>query len=355
MTERSRIAFDVATRSQPERLASSAAAVRGALGSLPPLGDGPIVLTAIGASAHAAADAAVEWRRAGLRAIAVPAAELAAAPLPGASTVVAISQSGRSVETLAALAAAGTAVTVALTDEPASPLAERCDVVVALGVGLDSAAHTVGYTTTLQALGLIGDHWSGRRGGWSELPELAATVLGVATGPAAELGEALAAARAVEIVAAVGHLGSAGEGALLLRECARVPASAHETRSYLHGPIESAEPGLAAVVLGAGRELRLAADLARFGCPTLLVTATPSPAHADAPDLSLAGAAPAAQPVRIAVPSACGLAANVLEILPLQLLTAATARARGVPDGSFRAHQDDTKLEAAPRPDTGSP
>ncbi len=65
---------------------------------------------------------------------------------------------------------------------------------------------------------------------------------------------------------------TAGEGALMMRESARLHTASHETFNYLHGPMEALDAEAAAVVIGGGRELRLARELAGLGCPTLLVT-----------------------------------------------------------------------------------
>ena len=57
---------------------------------------------------------------------------------------------------------------------PDSPLAEVVDEVIALDSGPDSPVYTTGYTATLQAMGLLGEHWAGTSTDWAALPELAA-------------------------------------------------------------------------------------------------------------------------------------------------------------------------------------
>jgi len=251
----------------------------------------------------------------------------------GIDVVVAIIESGRSAETVSSLQGLANVVTVGLTNNPASPLALAVDVAVPLGCGEDSSAYTVGYTSTLQALGLIGDHWSGRQTDWSSVPALVEVALGVNAAVVARAAENLEQSVAIDFVAAARSEASAGEGALLLREVARVFTSAYETRSYLHGPMEALEPrAVGCVVIGDGREVRLAGDTGRLGCPTLLITSLSEPAPAE--HLSVAR-----------LPKAAGLAAVVLEILPVQQLACALAEARGIADGVFRNHQDDTKLQ----------
>ena len=60
-------------------------------------------------------------------------------------------------------------------------------------------------------------------------------------------------------------MASAGETALLAREGLRIPATGSETRQYLHGPLESAAPGLGCVLFGSERELELASSLVSYG------------------------------------------------------------------------------------------
>ncbi len=324
--------FQDGIRAQLTALAASGAAVCAALDGLPALKAGTVALVGIGASAMAARSAALAWREAGLNAFAVTAPELMAAGAAGIDVVVAISESGRSVETVSAIKSLSGIPIVGLTNNLASPLAEVVDVAVPLDCGEDSSAYTVGYTSTLQALGLIGERWNGRQTDWSSLPELARAVLEGSEAAVTGAAESLQESVAIDFVASARSEASAGEGALLLREEARVFTCAHETRGYLHGPMEALEPGtVGCVVIGDGREVQLAHDTARLGCPTLLVTSMTEPAPTE--HLSVAR-----------LPKLTGLGATVLEILPVQRLAWALADARGLADGVFRNHQDDTKL-----------
>jgi fructoselysine-6-P-deglycase FrlB-like protein len=319
-------------RAQPEALAASREAVAQVLDALPDLNSGTVALVGIGASAMAARSAALCWREAGISAFAVTAPELLVAGPTGIDVVVAISESGRSTETVEAVRDFTGIPSVGLTNDPASPLAGAVDLTVPLGCGEDSRAYTVGYTSTLQALGLIGDCWSARQADWRMLPELAAAMLDAGEAEAAAAAEGMRRCSAIDFVAGARDGASAGEGALLLREVARIFTSAHETRGYLHGPMEALEPGVVGcVVVGDGREVRLAGDTAHLGCHTLLVTS--SPAASSAENLTIAR-----------VPQLAGLAATVLQVLPLQQLALALAEGRGLAPEVFLHHQDDTKL-----------
>jgi fructoselysine-6-P-deglycase FrlB-like protein len=322
---------------QPDALARSAKSLREAFRDLPLPSPGDVIaLVGIGASEHAAASAAPVWRDQGLRALAVSASELQRKVMPFADLYVGLSESGRSAETVAAMGQAMTHARgvrrVGLTNFADSPLAAVVDEMLCLDSGPDSPVYTTGYTATLQALGLLGEHWSGQATSWAELPDMAATVLSEAPSAVADFASVLAEARIVDVVASGASLTTACEGALLLRESARLLTASHETFNYLHGPMEPLDAQTACIIFGDGREVRLAQDTSELGCPTLLVTT--STGIAASRTLTVLTLPRAASP----------LAQAVLQIMPVQQLAWAVASARGLPVDGFRYHQDDTKL-----------
>lgn len=112
--------------------------------------EGEVWLIGSGSSLFAAELGALALLRRGLRAAAIPATE---APFvlerrTGAS-VVALSQSGRSGDLLAALDALAPARLVALTNDPDSPLASRAGAVVPLDAGRE---HAIPATKTVSAM-----------------------------------------------------------------------------------------------------------------------------------------------------------------------------------------------------------
>lgn len=318
---------------QPESLAASADSVRRTLSATAPIEAGALVaLVGIGASEHVARSAAPAWRALGIRAVAVSAAELQGSHLPLADVYVAMSESGRSVETVAALRGAP-GRRIAITNDPEAPLAEVVDEVLPLDSGPDSPIYTTGYTATLQAVGMLGEHWSGTSTDWAELPAQVAHVTQEARVTAARVADAFRHARIVDVVASGTSLATAGEGALMMRESARLHTACHETFNYLHGPMEAVDGDVACVVVGAGRELRLAREVAGLGCPTLLITASED--VKDDAHLTV---------LQLPNPSS-PLARAVLEILPLQLLAAEVVDRRGLRADGFRYEQDDIKLD----------
>lgn len=318
---------------QPDILARSAQALREALPGLPHPRPGEVIaLVGIGASDHAARSAAPVWRDQGLRAFAVSAAELQTATEPVADLYVGLSESGRSAETVAALGQISRATRVGLTNFADSPVAGVVEHLLCLHSGPDSPVYTTGYTATLQALGLLGEHWSGHATDWSGLPEFATTVLTDAAPLVADLAATFDDARIIDVVASGASNSTAGEGALLLRESARLLTANHETYNYLHGPMEPLDAQTACVIIGDGREVRLAQSTSELGCPTLLITGRS--------DILSSGNLAVLQLPKAPSP----LAQAVLEILPLQQLGWAVASRRGLMVDGFRYHQDDTKL-----------
>ncbi|MGZ4438597.1 MAG: SIS domain-containing protein [Nocardioidaceae bacterium] len=317
---------------QPAVLAQSARTVQAGLAEVAPLArDAVVALTGIGASEHISRSAAVAWRAAGLRAVAVPASELMEADVRLADAYVALSESGRSAETVAALTKTSTR-SVGVTNVADSPLAGVVDELLLLDSGPDSPVYTTGYTATLQAIGMLGEHWSGRATDWSALPDLTARVLEASNDVVDRVVETFGRARIIDVVGSGSAAATAGEGALVLREAARAHTAAHETYNYLHGPMEPLDPETACLVVGDGREVRVAQDVSALGCPTVLLTTRTDVAATE--NLTVLQLPVAPSP----------LAAAALQILPVQVLAWRLADSRGLAVDGFRYHQDDTKL-----------
>ena len=318
---------------QPDVLARSAKALLEALPDVPRPRNGAVMaLVGIGASEHAARSAAPVWREQGLRAFAVSASELQDGAPAVADVYVALSESGRSAETVASMSRLSGVSRVGLTNVPDSPLGDVVDHLLALDSGPDSPVYTTGYTATLQALGMTGESWSGQPTDWSALPELASRVLEAAVPVVAAISTAFEEARVIDVIASGASSASCGEGALMLRESARVLTAGHETYNYLHGPMEPLDHETACLVIGDGREVRLAQDTSTLGCPTLLVTCRDDVRSGD--NLTVLRLPQAPSPLALAV----------LQILPIQLLGWSIASRRGLAVDGFRYHQDDTKL-----------
>jgi glutamine---fructose-6-phosphate transaminase (isomerizing) len=336
--------FRDAIYEQPANLEAAAAAFREAEDQvdLSALCEGTLVLSGIGASAHALIPAVLALRAAGRRAFAVSSGELgssSAAQLGDAFVLV--SQSGAGAETVTALGCIGRAPVVAISARGESPLASAADVWLPLGPAPDTPVATLSYTASLQALGMLCDTLLGRGlDAWSRLPELASQVLQKADARTAELAEPFASIDALDAVGGGSAHASAGESALLGREALRLPSTGMETREYLHGPLEAVEPSFGCILFGAERERELANQLASFGARVALIG--PGPAGGGT---GLVGPGPAeGAAATIDLPPVEDLAAPILQILPVQLLVDQVARRRGLEVGSLRRQQHDTKV-----------
>jgi glucosamine--fructose-6-phosphate aminotransferase (isomerizing) len=166
------------------------------------------------------------------------------ANLPYRDSVVALSQSGRTPDVVSYVEVARRrgALTVALTNDASSPLAETSELVVQLRAGEEQAvAATKSYTNELAALALLAAHGAGRGQEVAEalrvvadlaeeaLPGLAREVRRLAE-PLAFVGRMVVAGRGVEYA-------TAREVALKLKETCRVAAEALTATDLAHGPV----------------------------------------------------------------------------------------------------------------------
>ncbi len=166
-------------------------------------------------------------------------------PLLTDALVVGISQSGESPDIVAVLEEGRTQgrPTVAITNEPDSPLARAADVVVDLMAGDERAvAATKSYTAQLAVIALISDAMAGDTGSLQGIPDVVAAVLeseGAAETAAASFAD-------IEHCAVLGrgyNHATAFEWALKLQELTYVVAQPFSTADFLHGPIAVVEPG----------------------------------------------------------------------------------------------------------------
>jgi glutamine---fructose-6-phosphate transaminase (isomerizing) len=301
-----------------ERRAEVVASLRGA----PPAG---VVIVARGSSDYAAIFGRYLLEAATGRPVALAAASLQTLygiePRLDGWLAVGISQSGRTPEITTVLERyrrAG-ARTVAVTNDPASPLASAASASIALGAGEEEAVPaTKTFTAQLAAMALLAEAlgpapWHDRD--WRRLPEVVDEVL---TDPAAADRAAERLGEADELVAvARGYLMCVAlEAALKLREATGVRAEGWSAADFRHGPVTVARahlPLLAVTASGpaAADVEELATDLERAGTPVLRL--------ADRPDVALPYPAGLPEPL-------CTLPAAVRA----QQLALAVARFRGL-------------------------
>ncbi|HET9093541.1 MAG TPA: SIS domain-containing protein [Solirubrobacteraceae bacterium] len=231
---------------------------------------------------------------------------------------IAVSQSGRSpdlVDSLTAARARG-ALTVAVTNAPASPLAAAAEVAVDIRAGEERAvAATKSYTAQLLALHLLiaGDRAAEAA---ARLPEAAARTLElIPEERLAAIAETLRGAERLVLTARGYAYATAREAALKLMETSYLSAMAFSGADLLHGPLAMIDGSV----------------------PVIAVTTPGRGGEAMGPVLERLGGV-GAQVLRVGPPDGLAVASDgvaeellpVLEILPLQRLAWRLALERGV-------------------------
>jgi glucosamine--fructose-6-phosphate aminotransferase (isomerizing) len=149
--------FEAEIREQPEilrRIAASGVPQR----LHAAVGDRDVLFTGSGSSFFVAQLAALKWRGPARRALAVAASEARFSGAAARDTcVVALSQSGRSGDVLDAVDALAGSTTIALTNDPSSPLAERADVAIDMLAGTERAVPASKSVTAMAAIVLMCD------------------------------------------------------------------------------------------------------------------------------------------------------------------------------------------------------
>ncbi len=188
---------------------------------------------------------------------------------------IAISQSGRSPDLLASVAAAKAsgATVLALCNSPDAPLAAAADHVIGLRAGPElSVAATKSYLATLSALAQLVAAWTGNAELQKDLQALP-TLMDRAW--QLDWSSALGPLQIAEHLYVVGRglgLGAAQEAALKFKETCGLHAEAFSSAEVRHGPFALLGPQFPALLLAQNDATRagleaLAADLAQRGIP----------------------------------------------------------------------------------------
>jgi glucosamine--fructose-6-phosphate aminotransferase (isomerizing) len=273
------------------------------------------------------------------------------AQIPKGAVILALSRSGKSVEVVDLLpkARAAGATVIAVTNDPESPLARGADHSIALGAPFDFNVSVTMYSGVALAGALIAAMATGNwdvvepQEGFERLPPLEVDAQAIFD----QLGaveqaiptwqrtlerndsfDAGAVAAAPTILLARGPgLAAAYEARQIFEEAAKLPATAHSTGAFRHGPNEVVRPGVHVILWLAesgptrALDLSLAADLRRAGARTTLVGS----------DL-----ATRATELAFNLPRGPGRWQFLVELMPVRLLIERIARARGVDCDVFR-------------------
>lgn len=169
-------------------------------------------------------------------------------PLLAGALVVGVSQSGQSPDIVAVVAEGRLqgALTLAITNDPASPLAQAAELTLAISAGVERAvAATKTYTGELMLFAMLAAALAGEAGLAAELrgvPDAVAAALGIAGAVEVAAGRFRAMSRCV-ILGRGYHFATAMEWALKLKELTYIVADRYSTAEFQHGPVAMVEPG----------------------------------------------------------------------------------------------------------------
>lgn len=315
---------------QPRALEDTVAGLCGAP-PLPDLGQfDQIVLTGMGASFHALHPLQIQLVEQGFHAVAYETSELIyyyPAALTPRTLLIAVSQSGRSVEMVRLLdAAAGRVRTIGVTNTPDSPLATRADFTLLTRAGAEATVSCKTFVATLLALDWLGAALrnADRRQTEDALRSAAPVAASYLAGWEAKVGslvKLLGGVRALFVTGRGASMAAAGNGGLILKESAHFHAEGMTCSAFRHGPFEMSGPGVFALVCAgdpktAALNEKLVADVRNAGAGAALLGP-----ESDVEAFRIPPAGPAIRPVT--------------EILPVQLVSLALAALAGHPPGKF--------------------
>ena len=245
------------------------------------------------------------------------------------SSVVALSQSGRTPDVVeyARKARRQGGLTVALTNDPNSALAEACELVLPLGAGVEQAvAATKTYTTQVAALALLAGCAAGRApvvaDGIRRTAELLSEALPDLEARVAEPALALASVGRMFVIGRGPEFATAREISLKLLETCRVAAEPLTATDLAHGPVAALD-GLFPVWAIASDDASL--DAVREAAERVLKAEVTLIASGTAAD-RIPGAAHVLQVPKPPI----GLLAPLLSVVPGQLFARALAQAKGL-------------------------
>jgi glucosamine--fructose-6-phosphate aminotransferase (isomerizing) len=241
-----------------------------------------IVLTGMGSSLHAARTALARFAGIGRSVSAMDAGELLHFGLGGLrpdAAIVAISQSGRSAETVALAARLRDAdpkrTIVGLVNDAGGGLSEALSTSIGMRAGAESTVATRTFLASAVILQLLADHVGGTRDAQVALGSLATAIDALVADRSFEDAAVtlLAPGRSIELVGRGPTLGLAHYGALTIKETAAIPAEALSGGAFRHGPLELVDAPSGAIVLIPGGPtsslaVRLARAIAADGWPT---------------------------------------------------------------------------------------
>jgi glutamine---fructose-6-phosphate transaminase (isomerizing) len=301
-----------------------------------------IVLTGMGSSYFGLLPLYYRLVSAGLPAWLVETSELLYWPafLTADTLVVAASQSGSSVETVRLLEEFGSQCSViGVTNTADSPLARQSTFAVLTKAGQEATVSCKTYLATLAAQAWLGDQLiQGGQGhhdyaGLAGAPQIVQAYLDKLPEHIETLKQVLNGIRQIYLTGRGMSIATAGTGGLILKESVHIPSEGMSSAAFRHGPFEMIGPETFVLVFaGCGETVRLNhklySDVVAAGGRTVLA----------APD-------PLSEPGVFTLPPCPDPALQIMEILPVQMMTLALAELRNLQAGSFSLATKVTTIE----------
>jgi glutamine---fructose-6-phosphate transaminase (isomerizing) len=245
------------------------------------------------------------------------------------STVLALSQSGRTPDVIefVSRARSGGALTVALTNDPCSALAEEAEEVLPLGAGDEQAvAATKTYLNQVGALGLLAAHAACRgeefADGLRQTAELVAATIPALQQRVQTMALSFASIGRMFVIGRGTEFATAREIALKLLETCRVAAEPLTATDLAHGPVAALDPLFPVWTIASDDEALPAvvdaAARARAAGATLVASGNAADALADAAYLLPVPTPPSP------------LLSPLLSVVPGQLFAWALSQAKGL-------------------------
>jgi glucosamine--fructose-6-phosphate aminotransferase (isomerizing) len=295
-----------------------------------PQGFERIVLTGMGSSYHGLHPLAIKPARSGWTPVMLETSELIHSYphlLTPSTLIVAVSQSGKSVETVRLLEMnAGKAAVIGVTNQAESPLALQAQFTVLTAAGEEFTVSCKTYVSAqisllMVAAALSKSDLAARLRDLESAPEIVDSYLRDWTAHVEEFIGLLGDLRDLFLVGRGTSLAAVGTGALIIKESALFHAEGMSSAAFRHGPFEMLKPGVCvAVFAGDAGAKPLNAGLLRD------IQQTPARALWLSAD---------AESAACRVPQTADLLRPIVEILPVQMITLALAVLANHQPGKF--------------------
>ena len=299
-----------------------------------------IVLTGMGSSYFGLHPTCIELAAAGRTPLMLETSELIhyyPHLLTPSTLVVAVSQSGKSVETVRLLELnAHKATVIGVTNHADSPLGTQADFAVLTAAGEEFSVSCKTYLAGLMALAVLAGSLCGVDGQdrlreLDTAPDAVDAYLKDWRAHAGEFAELLHGIRQLFLVGRGPSLAAAQTGALIIKESDHFHAEGMSSAAFRHGPFEMLQPGMLVGVFLGNAKTRplndgLAQDIARTAARVV--------------SFGLGASQPACR-----LPAVSEVLNPIVEILPVQMMTLALASLAGREPGRFERATKVTVVE----------